>query len=159
MKTLCKKLLTGCLALAMACAMAIPTFAAEPQTRANIYQSYVVESQTQGINLHAESYVNAPVYLADVETGWMLGRYGNTTKLYKTSTVGNSQLVIRYQSGNVLMANETFDDGDTAVQLPVYGGYHRIFFMNRSSYVNAINNGQVQTSWISDSNAQLWILR
>ena len=48
MKTLCKKLLTGCLALAMACAMAIPTFAAEPQTRANIYQSYAIQSQTQG---------------------------------------------------------------------------------------------------------------
>lgn len=30
MKTLSKKLLTGCMALAMACAMAIPTFAAEP---------------------------------------------------------------------------------------------------------------------------------
>ena len=158
MKTLCKKLLTGCLALAMACAMAIPTFAAEPQTRANIYQSYAIQSQTQGINLHAEAYVNAPVYLATPATGWMLGRYGGTTKLYLTSTVGNSQLVIRYQGGNVLMANETFDDGDTAVQLPVYGGYHRIYFVNRGSYVNAINNGQVQTSCYSDSNAQLWIL-
>ena len=113
MKTLCKKLLTGCLALAMACAMAIPTFAAEPQTRANIYQSYVIQSQTQGLNLHAEAYVNAPVYLATPATGWMLGRYGGTTKLYLTSTVGNSQLVIRYQGGNVLMAHESFDDGDT----------------------------------------------
>lgn len=158
MKPLCKKLLTGCIALAMACAMAIPTFAAEPQTRANIYQSYVITSQTQEINLHAEAYVNAPVYLASPATKWMLGRYGNTTKLYLTSTVGNSQLVIRYQGGKVLMANETFDDGDTAVDLPMQDGYHRIYFMNRSSYVNAINNGQVQTSWSSSSPAQLWIL-
>ena len=66
--------------------------------------------------------------------------------------------MIRYQGGNVLMAHESFDDGDTAVDLPAYGGYHRIYFMHRSSYVNAINNGQVQTSWYSDSNAQLWIL-
>ena len=159
MKTLCRKLLAGCMALAMACAMAIPTFAAEPQTRATIYQSYVIQSQTQGVNLHAETYDNAPVYLASARTGWMLGRYGSTQKLYMTQTVGNSQMVIRYQAGNVLMANETYDDGDTAADLPQYGGYHRILFTNRNAYVNAINYSQVQTSWYSDSNAQLWILQ
>lgn len=157
MKTLSKKLLTGCMALAMSFAMAIPTFAAEVQPRANLYTSYKVQSATQMIYMYADASVNAPAYLSSTQITWMPGRYGSTTKFYQSRTVGNSQLVISYNQGRVIMTNEYADDGITAVSLPVSGGYHRIFFPNRNAYLNAINNAQIQTSWYSDSNAQLWI--
>ena len=92
MKTLSKKLLTGCMALAMSFAMAIPTFAAEVQPRANLYTSYKVQSATQMIYMYADASVNAPAYLSSTQITWMPGRYGSTTKFYQSRTVGNSQL-------------------------------------------------------------------
>lgn len=150
------KLLTLAMTAAMALTMALPTFAAEVQPRADIYTSYKVMSVTQLNYMYADSAINAPAYLSGNQIQWMLGRYGSTTKFYQTRTVGNQQLVIGYSYGDVLMTSEEADDGVTAVSLPMENGYHRICFPNRNAYLNAMNAGKIQTSWLSSGNEQLW---
>lgn len=70
MKLLSKKLLTGALALAMVCAMALPTFAAEPS---NTSAEKVVD-ETASVTRAGDSWVGVLTSEVSIGGGFFLGQ-------------------------------------------------------------------------------------
>ena len=156
MKTLCKKFLTGCMALAMACTMAVPTFAAEPAImRAGT--SYSIQSVAEGTNVTSGGVGNN-IRLGTSQDRWMVGSNGGTTKLYYIDSA--TGLVATYSYGNVVLNFESqASSGDTSFNVNTLPeGKSRLIFDQRNAYWNS-SNGAIVTSWYNEtSEAQKWYL-
>ena len=152
MKTLCKKFLTGCMALAMACAMAIPTFAAEPQTRsATPNQSYSFQSCETGTYLTASS---GTLCLGGA-TKWTPRYYNGVVKLYYQTGANSNGMVATYNYGPVSLTAATTENSRTSIDiLTVNSVQHRIYFNQKDVYISSYG-GNVQTNWSDESAAGL----
>ena len=152
MKTLCKKFLTGCMALAMACAMAIPTFAAEPQTRsATPNQSYSFQSCETGTYLTASS---GTLCLGGA-TKWTPRYYNGVVKLYYQTGANSNGMVATYNYGPVSLTAATTENSRTSIDiLSVNSVQHRIYFNQKDVYISSYG-GNVQTNWYDESAAGL----
>lgn len=122
MKTLSKKLLTGCMALAMACAMAIPTFAAEPAVSPRAAYpdtTYAIQSNQDGQFLSAAS---GTAVLSRSVSYWTPRRYGSVTKLFYGNSSGSSGMVATYNKGPVILTSASTEDSRTSVDFHSLGG-------------------------------------
>ena len=156
MKNLCKKLLTGCMALAMACAMAVPSFAAEPAIlRAGT--SYTIQSVVEGTNVTSGG-VGKNIHLDDSQDRWMVGSNGGTTKLYYIDSAMG--LVATYSYGNVVLNFENqVSSGDTSFNVnTLTEGKSRLIFDLRNAYWNSNGEAIVTSFYNETSEAQKWYL-
>ncbi len=159
MKTLSKKLLTGCMALAMACAMAIPTFAAEPAVSPRAAYpdtTYAIQSNQDGQFLSAAS---GTAVLSRSVSYWTPRRYGSVTKLFYGNSSGSSGMVATYNKGPVILTSASTEDSRTSVDFHSLGGsVHRIYMDQKAVYICSYQ-GAVQTKWYEESaNWQKWTL-
>ena len=155
MKTLSKKILTGCMALAMACAMAIPTFAAEVQPRA-VYpgMTYTIRGYTSALNA---SVSGNSVILSSNATLWTPVNDNGTIKLFVGRGNGSGR-VAQYNRGVVsVVTNNTVNNDELSIDFhTISGDYHRVIFDRRNAYWNHGDTAgtQVYTSWYDESGTQ-----
>lgn len=152
MKNLGKKILTACLALAMACAMAIPTFAAEVQPlSATPNQSYSFQS------CETDTYLTASggTLCLGEATKWTPRYYNGVIKLYYQAGANSNGMVATYNYGPVSLTAATTENSRTSIDITTINSVqHRIYFNQKNMYISSYG-GSVQTNWY-DVNAD-WL--
>lgn len=167
MKTLSKKILTSCLALMMAIAMAVPTFAAEITPYADVYHPYHIRpSVSNGKALYGQGAdVSLKVYsINDSHQDWTLGWYNGTLKLYANMTIGTgSQMVLTnfFPGGTVILDGEGGLPWGQSIDFhTVSSNEARIYFNQCRYYLQASSNytDVIAAGYVEGNDDQVWAL-
>lgn len=157
MKTLSKKILAGCMTLAMACALAVPAFAAAPTIQPfSVYpgSTYTIRGYTSSLYAAASG---DKVVLSSARTLWTPVNDQGTIKLFLGRGNGSGR-VAQYNRGVVsIVSNTNVNNDEVSIDFhTISGDYHRIYFDRRNAYWNHsdIAGEQVYTSWYNESGSQ-----
>lgn len=165
MKIIKKSLITLCVISLLVTSLSVHAYAADTiHPRADLYKAYYVQSFTNGGYLDVASIGSGSrVTLSGKNMTWVPGRYFSTLKLYLGTSIGQAQMVISYNAGNVVLAPEATDNGVTKIAFDDLGGnVQRIYFPDRSAYLTEIG-GAVFTRWLFGSSeaqsqsSQYWL--